>query len=392
MSTIIYGSSRKSKETHLFTKDNPFLAQIKYRLLLNKAGSCKKTFHLALDITGSAITYHEGDAVGIWPQNDPALVAALLSLLRVPKETLIRDPHVLTTLSLEEYLYHKPNLSRVTPALLQLLLTSSIPADKRAILTHLLQPENKTMRAQYIKEHDVLTCLKDMLPQTIDVFGFVASLAPMLPRFYSITSSQDLYPHEIHLLVATFSYSLHNEKRSGLASHFLCHSNHNFVPLYVLHNPHFALPTDPRTPVIMIGPGTGVAPYRAFLQKRASLSVKTRNWLFFGECNRAYDFYYEEEFLDYVRRDVLRLSTAFSRDQEHKFYVQHAMEQQSRDIWTWIEEGAHLYVCGDATRMAKDVTQTLLSIFQKEGRFSAEEAKAFLHKLRKEKRYQTDVY
>jgi len=392
MSTIIHGSDRKSKEQPLFTKEDPFLAPILDRRSLNKKGSSKATFHLSLDIQGSSITYQEGDAVGIWPRQDPTLVEELLALLKAPKQTMVKDPRLNMEMSLENYLYTRANLSRVTPALLQLLASSAVSTQKKDFLQNLLRPDSKELRALYSKNHDVVTCLQDLLPHDLSIQEFINTLSPMLPRFYSIASSQQQYPHEIHLLVSTFSYEVQHETRFGLGSHFLCHSNTPFVPLYVQHNPNFRLPEDPKTPIIMIGPGTGIAPYRAFLQHRASLSTPTRNWLFFGECHQAFDFYYKDELETYVKKGILQLSTAFSRDQDHKIYVQHVMEENAKDIWHWIQEGCHIYLCGDATHMAKDVTHTLLSIIHKEGDLSEEDAKALLQSLRKEKRFQADVY
>lgn len=392
MSTIIYGLPRKSKEKHIFTKEDPFLAPIKERYVLNKQGSCKKTFHISLDVSDSSIIYQEGDAIGIWPQNDSSIVTSLLSFIKDSKDTVVQDPRSEQKLSLEQYLYHKANLSRVSLSLLQLILDSSPSTQHIDRLRNLLIPDHKTLRAEYIKEHDVLTCLNDFAPTGLDAHTLVTALSPMLPRFYSIASSQVRYPHEIHLLVSTFSYAIQNEVRTGLGSHFLCYSEHSTVPLYVQHNPNFALPTHPETPILMIGPGTGIAPYRAFLQRRASLPIKTRNWLFFGECNEAYDFYYQKELSHYITEGYLKLSTAFSRDQPHKVYVQHRLLEQSREVWAFLQEGAYLYLCGDATHMAKDVTEALLTIAQKEGNLSLEQARHFFHHLRKEKRFQSDVY
>lgn len=392
MSTIIYGLTRKSKEKHLVTKEDPFFAPIKHRVLLNKEGSSKKTFHISLDITNSSILYHEGDAIGIWPQNDPVIVASIMTLLNASSQAVVQDPRSEQSLSFKDYLYHKANLSRVTPALLQFLSTTPLATPKITHLQHLLDPSHQLLRTAYFNDHDVLTCLKEYTPQITDLQGFVNTLAPLLPRFYSIASSQTTHPNELHLLVSTFTYRVQDELRTGLGSHFLCYHANASVPLYVQHNPNFALPSNPETPIIMIGPGTGVAPFRAFLQKRASLPLNTRNWLFFGECNRAYDFYYEEEFSHYVQEGLLTLSTAFSRDQSHKIYVQHELERHGQEVWSWVNEGAHIYLCGDATHMAKDVTHALLMIFQTSGKLSIDDSKALLHHLRKTKRFQTDVY
>lgn len=393
MSTIIYTSETKSKEKHLFTKENPFLSKVKQCFLLNKEGSSKKTFHVSLDISNSSITYNEGDAIGILPKNPDYQISTILDITQLSGEEFIQDPRSSCSMSLKDFLYYKANLARVTPALLTLFKTNAFSL-KTALLETLLLTENKTLRTEYIDMHDVLSCVKDFYPQKLIPQEFVNALAPMLPRFYSIASSQSCYPDEIHLLVATFNFTIQGELRAGIGSDFLCYqaSNTTPVPLYVQHNPNFTLPADPTIPIIMIGPGTGVAPYRGFLQKRILSSTKTKNWLFFGECHKACDFYYEEEFLNYEKQGFLKISTAFSRDQEHKIYVQHQMETHAKEFWQWIDQGAIIYLCGDAKHMAKDVTEMLLKIFHKEGNLSMEQSKELLHLLRKQKRFQSDVY
>lgn len=393
MSTIIYGSERKSKEKPLFTKENPFLCKLKKRYLLSKEGSTKKTFHISLDITNSSITYKEGDAIGILPKNPDRQVSCLLSLLSTSGEELIIDSRSTDLISLKDYLYYKANLARVTPALLTLIKNTS-SCFSNSYLETLLIADNKSLRSEYIDMHDVLSCLKEFSPKAIDIQAFVNTLSPILPRFYSVASSQTVYPDEIHLLVATFSYKVQGEERTGIGSDFLCYQADDTtpIPIYIQHNPNFALPADSATPIIMIGPGTGIAPYRGFLQRRALNSTKTRNWLFFGECHKAYDFYYEQELMQYIKEGFLHLSTAFSRDQDYKIYVQHLMNTHAKELWEWIEEGAILYVCGDAKQMAKDVTEMLLKIFQREGNLSLEHSKEFLQLMRKQKRFQADVY
>lgn len=393
MSTTIYTSERKSKEKDLFTKDNPFLSRVKECTLLNKEGSSKRTFHISLDISNSSITYSEGDAIGILPKNPECMISSLLDILGTSGEDFIQDPRSSNLISLKNYLYYKTNLARVTPALLSLLKNNPFSI-KASLLETLLVAENKALRSEYIEIHDVLSCLQDFSPKDLDLQSFVNALPPMLPRFYSIASSQSCYPDEIHLLVATFSYEIQGEARTGIGSDFLCYqaTYDTAIPLYVQHNPNFTLPSDLTIPIIMIGPGTGIAPYRGFLQKRALSTTKTQNWLFFGECHKAYDFYYEQEFQHYAEQGLLRISTAFSRDQEHKIYVQHQMEHHAKELWQWINQNAVLYLCGDAKEMAKDVTEMLLKIFQREGNLSLERSKELLQLMRKQKRFQTDVY
>jgi sulfite reductase (NADPH) flavoprotein alpha-component len=400
MSTIIDGSERKSKEKPLFTKENPFLSYLRERAPLSKEGSSKKTFHLSLKINNPSFLYKEGDAIGVLPKNPDSLVSAILSLLNTAGDVVIKNPRSLNPespeqLSFKDYLYYKTNLTRVTPALLHLInnTLSSHPD-----LEKLLLPENKLLRSDYTEKHDLLSCLEYFSPKNLDLQELVNATSPILPRFYSIASSSSHYPEEIHLLVSTFSYTVQEKPRTGVGSQFLCYEA-DFstpIPIYVQHNPNFCLPSDLTTPMIMIGAGTGIAPYRAFLQQRShalSSSIqKPRFWLFFGERNQAFDFYYEQELTRYVNQGLLKLSAAFSRDQQHKIYIQHLMEEQSKELWQWIQEGANIYLCGDAKQMAKDVNNTLLSIFQKEGSLSLEESKELLHLMRKQKRFQVDVY
>jgi len=393
MSTIIYTSNRKSKEQSLFTKNDPFITCLKSRKLLNSPTSSKQTFHICLSLQGFSPPYQEGDAVAIFPKNPKNLISSILNLLNAKGDELLKDPKTNEPAVLETYLTEKSNLSRITSTLLTLLSTCS---SKNPFLKDLLTETKKSERAHYIQSHDLLTCLKDLSPlEPLDLQAFIASLPPMLPRFYSIASSLSCYPEELHLLVATFSYQVQQEIRTGVGSDFLCNRAailETPIALYIQSNPNFSLPLDPNTPIIMIGAGTGIAPYRSFLQKRSLEQIKTRNWLIFGERNRQSDFYYEEELQDYVEKGLLTLTTAFSRDQQAKCYVQHQMTAHSKQVWEWIEQGAILYVCGDAEHMAKDVQKTLIDILHKEGGYSLEDAAQFLQKLRKEKRYQTDVY
>jgi sulfite reductase (NADPH) flavoprotein alpha-component len=218
---------------------------------------------------------------------------------------------------------------------------------------------------------------------------------PLLPRFYSIANSPKVFPHEIHLLVAHHTYHNHGQTRRGVASHFLCEIAQigtTSLPIYLQPTPHFTLPEDPRADIILIGPGTGVAPFRAFLQERLATQAPGRNWLFFGERHRAYDFYYQEFWLALEEQGHLRLDLAFSRDTPQKIYVQHKMYESRKSLWNWLEHGAFFYICGDATRMVKEVETTLCHIVKEEGKKSEEEALAYLKQLKRAKRYLTDVY
>ena len=311
----------------LIDKSNPFPAKIKERSLLNKAGSTKQTYHLVLDIKGSNLTFKPGDSIAVIPQNDPARVEDALRTLNANPEELIVDPRSQQPMTMRAYLTNKVNLTR-------------LPA-----------------------------------------------FAPLLPRFYSVASSPNTHPDEIHLLVALLP--------DGVASPFLCHTAEleiTPIPIYLQPAHAFFLPHNPETHIIMIGPGTGIAPFRAFMQERLHTQSPGKNWLFFGERNRASDFFYEDFWTALAAEDRLRLDLAFSRDQEEKCYVQHQMYRQSKELWDWIQEGAHIYVCGDKEKMAKDVDATLQKIAVEQGNLSPEDARLYVRGLRTQKRYLLDVY
>ena len=368
----------------LFSKETPFLAKISERQLLSGNNSSKKTYHISLNIKGSGLSFEEGDAVGIIPSNDPSLVKRILTITQLPKECQVIHPRTKLVMTFEDFLTKAANLSRVTPSLFSLL------KNQTSSLSTLNDEEIKDLCVS----HDVVTFLDHFFLQTVDIQDFCDAFSPLLPRFYSIASSQLVSADSIDLLVASFTYSVQNEKRAGLGSEFLCSFaklDESVVPLYIHHNPHFKLPLDSSVPIVMLGAGTGIAPYRAFLQNRA-FDHTSKNWLFFGERQKSCDFYYEKELLDYAKRGLLELTTAFSRDQEEKIYIQHQLYSHRVKVWEWIEQGAVIYLCGDAKQMAKDVTATLLKIFESEGGLSEIKAKEFFLQLRKEKRFQQDVY
>lgn len=395
MSTIICDSKTKK----VFSKEAPFLAKIKERYLLNKEGSTKKTYHLSLDISSSEIEYEEGDAIGILPSNPSYLVNPLISLINSnPKENVIdpreKEPFISpTSYDLLEYLTKKVNLSKVTPSLLKVLKTFCSNEADRNFFEQMLLEENKDKRASLMSSFDVITLLKKYPLYGISAQNFIESLAPMLPRFYSIASSYQKHPNEIHLLVGTFSFMIQDEIRAGVGSEFLCSiaEHASQIPLYLHKNPNFKLPHDLSAPVIMIGAGTGLAPYKGFLEKRA-YHEQTKNWLVFGERESKVDFYYEEYLRSLEKSSILKLSTAFSRDQQEKVYIQHRLYEERATIWQWICEGAYLYLCGDAKQMAKDVIETLTTIISEMSETSLQEAKAFLQELKKAKRFQLDIY
>lgn len=396
MSTIFSSSDSKNEENATFSKDRPFFGKIKSRYLLNKKGSSKKTYHVSIDISGSNISYQEGDALAIYPSNPEYLVDFLIKFLNEDKQTQVffTKKTVEYTTTLHDYLASHANLSRISPALFDLFRQFSTCSVFKAHLELLSSIEEKENRIAYIQSHDVISMAKMAGSLCCSTQEFTACLAPMLPRFYSIASSSSVSKDAIDLLVATFSYEVHGELREGIGSEFLCTkaTEKTPIPLYVHSNPNFKLPENSETPIIMIGPGTGLAPFRGFIQKRVADNPLSKNWLFFGERHRVCDFYYEHELTAFEKQNSLKLSCAFSRDQEDKIYVQHKLLEHKQELWQWLLEGACIYVCGDAKQMAKDVTAALLTIFESEGNLSPAEQKDLFSQLKKAKRLQMDVY
>jgi sulfite reductase (NADPH) flavoprotein alpha-component len=374
---------------------HPAPAVIKERFLLTKQGSTKRTFHLSLDITQAPIQFKVGDSIGIYAQNDPHLVQHLLEAMKAKGDELIYDPRTHTPLTLWEFLSFKANLSRLTSSFLKLFYEHEQKHDKKNSLQRLLQTENKPLLSQYLSTHDPLDLFKEYQDVQAPLQELCAQFGPLLPRFYSVASSQQLFKQEVHLTVALFSFTHNEEQRYGVGSHFLCHLaevQKTPIPIYVQPAHHFTLPADDTAPIIMIGPGTGVAPFRAFMQERLARNATGKNWLFFGERNRQFDYFYQDEWESWVSQGKLVLDLAFSRDQEEKIYVQHKMLERAKQLWSWLEEGAYFFVCGDAHRMAKDVEHALQRIIQEQGQMSEEAAKAYVKTLRSQKRYLADVY
>ncbi len=376
-----------------YSRTKPYITQIKERTLLNAPHSTKKTYHISLHTSNENLPFLPGDSIGILPHNDPAMVHHLLTLLGNTPEEHLTDPRTGESMNAFSYFCTKVNLSRINSSFLRHLLTKNPSFTK---LPSLLLPENKTSLTSFLQGKDLIDILLEF-PSTnaTSLQELSQHFSPLLPRFYSISSSRSAYPNEVHILVALSSHTHRDTLHYGVASHFLCNlANEDLTPisLYIQPSQHFRLPVDTSKNIIMIGPGTGVAPYRAFLQERSIQGGTGKNWLFFGGRNRNCDFFYEEYWTSLLSVNKLRLSTAFSRDQEEKEYVQHKLLQESQDIWHWLQEGSYFYVCGDASHMAKDVETTLLQIIQEQGSLSQEDAKSYFKSLKTNKRYITDVY
>jgi sulfite reductase (NADPH) flavoprotein alpha-component len=371
--------------TTVITRDNPAIATFLSRTRLNKPGSEKETCHVEIDLKGTALDYMVGDSFGLFPTNDPALVDAVIKTLDAPSDFPIGGR------TLREVLIDGVSLAPAPDMLFQLYsyLTGGARRQKAKALAAGEDPDGDAAAL------DVLAAIEKFPGLRPDPEAFIEALDPLQPRLYSIASSPKIDPRRVALTVDTVRYAIAKRTRLGVASTFLAARIRENAPLrcYVQKAHAFGLPADPNVPIIMIGPGTGVAPFRAFLHERMATKAKGRNWLFFGHQRSSFDFFYEDEFAGMKANGVLtRLSLAWSRDGEQKFYVQDRMREVGRDLWAWLADGAHVYVCGDAKRMAKDVERALVDIVAQHGARTADQAIAFVAELKKQGRYQQDVY
>ena len=367
------------------SRDNPAIATFVSRTRLNKPGSAKETWHIEFDLTESRLDYAVGDSFGLLPTNDLALVDAVLKALDAPPDFPIGGR------TLREVLIDGVSLSPAPDMLFQLFsyITGGERRKKAKALADGGDPDGDAATL------DVLAAIEKFQGVRPDPEAFIESLDPLQPRLYSISSSPKVHRGRVALTVDAVRYDIKDRGRLGVASTFLAGrvASGDKIKVYVQKAHAFALPADPSVPIIMIGPGTGIAPFRAFLHERLATKAPGRNWLFFGHQRRDCDFFYEDELTGMKAAGVLtRLSLAWSRDDNEKFYVQHRMAEVGRDLWSWIADGAHIYVCGDAQRMAKDVERALVDIVAAHGARSANEAIAFVAELKKAGRYQTDVY
>jgi sulfite reductase (NADPH) flavoprotein alpha-component len=367
------------------SRDNPAVATVLSRTLLNKQGSEKETWHVEFDLSACGLDYTVGDAFGLFPANDPALVEAVIKALGAPADFPIGGR------TLRECLTDGVSLSPAPDMLFQ-LFSYITGGDRRKKARALSTGEDPDGDAPTL---DVLGAIEKFPGIRPDPEAFIEALDPLQPRLYSISSSPKVHKGRVSLTVDTVRYDIAKRKRLGVASTFLAGRVEpgDKLRVYVQKAHAFGLPADPNVPIIMVGPGTGVAPFRAFLHERMATKAPGRNWLFFGHQKRDFDFFYEDELSGMKNAGVLtRLSLAWSRDNEEKFYVQDRMREVGRDLWSWLADGAHFYVCGDAKRMAKDVELALVDIVAQHGVRSAADAAAFVAELKKSGRYQQDVY
>ncbi len=367
------------------SRDNPLEATFLSRRRLNRDGSEKETWHIEFDLAESGLDYVVGDSFGIFPTNDPALVEAIIAALDAPADFPIGGR------PLRDVLTDGVSLSPAPDMLFQLVsyITGGERRQKAKALAEGRDPDGDAATL------DVLAALEKFSGIRPDPEAFIEALDPLQPRVYSISSSIKSNPGRVSLTVDAVRYKIDARTRLGVASTFLGGRIRpgEKIKVYVQKAQHFALPANSGKPIIMIGPGTGVAPFRAFLQERAATDAPGANWLFFGHQRSDFDFFYKEEF-DAMRKSghLHRLTLAWSRDGDQKIYVQDRMRESGRDLWEWISQGAYIYVCGDALRMAKDVEKALIDVVAQHGKRTPEDAARFVADLKKNDRYQTDVY
>lgn len=371
-----------------FGKANPFPSRLLKNHLLNKPGSAKEVRHFALSLADSGLSYEAGDALGVLPWNSPALVEDLINALRAKADQTVILGN--SSMPLREALTVHLDITKPSRELLD-AVAQSVPGGE---LAPLLATDRAADLKAWLWGRDVLDVLA-LAPVPLPVAQFLPLLRKLTPRLYSISSSPKAHPGEVHLTVSAVRYESHGRKRQGVASAFLADgiAGQDLVKVFVQPSHGFKLPANGRAPLIMVGPGTGIAPFRAFLEERQATGAEGRNWLFFGDQKRASDFLYEEQLTAWQKSGLLtRLDLAFSRDQEQKVYVQDRLIENAREVWQWLDEGAHFYVCGDASRMAKDVDAALHKIVATVGGKSPDAAKAHVAMLKSAKRYQRDVY
>jgi len=369
-----------------YTKEEPLVATLAVNQKITGRDSEKDVRHIEIDLGDSGLRYQPGDALGVWYQNDPALVRELVELLWLKGDEPVTVDG--KTLPLSEALEWHFELTVNTASIVENYAKLSRSE------TLLPMVGDKARLQHYAATTPIVDMVRFSAAQ-LDAEALIGLLRPLTPRLYSIASSQAEVESEVHVTVGVVRYDVEGRARTGGASGFLADrvEEDGEIRVFIEHNDNFRLPANPETPVIMIGPGTGIAPFRAFMQQRAADEAPGKNWLIFGNPHFTEDFLYQVEWQRYVKEGVLnRIDLAWSRDQKEKIYVQDKLREQGAELWRWINEGAHIYVCGDATRMARDVEQALLEVIAEFGGMDTETADEYLSELRVERRYQRDVY
>ncbi|HEY8961701.1 MAG TPA: assimilatory sulfite reductase (NADPH) flavoprotein subunit [Luteolibacter sp.] len=387
---VFAGAPAAVSSTVEYGKKNPFPSEVVEHVILNGEGSTKETLHVGLSLDGSGLVYEPGDALAVLPVNAPDVVEAVLKAAKLTGTESVEVKGEGSKL-LADALREDFDITAVSRAVLTKLQATTGSTE----LAALLADDAKEQLKAWTYGREIVDAIETFAPNGLAAAQLTGILRKLPPRLYSIASSPLAHPGEVHLTVAAVRYESNGRQRKGVCSTYLADlvKEGSKTRVFVQPNKHFRLPASGETPVIMVGPGTGVAPFRAFVEHRAALGHPGKNWLFFGDQRYTYDFLYQLEWQDHLKSGVLsKLDVAFSRDQPEKIYVQQKMLEHAKELYAWLEEGAHFYVCGDASRMAHDVHETLLSIIEKQGNKSREAAEAYVEDLKKSHRYQRDVY
>lgn len=380
-----------------YDKTNPFPAKLKLRRRENAPESQKETVHLEIDLTGSGLVYKSGDSLGVYPRQTPQLVDAVLKAYKFSGDETVSIPKTEKTLTLRDALTTEFSLGAVTKKFVQFAHDNAADAADKAKLAEVLGNADPAAQKAWIDARHVVDIGEEFPSVQCGAQSFVEQLRRLMPRLYSISSSPNFVGKDsVHLTVAVVRYETNGRKRDGVCSTFLgeyAKVGETTLPVFV-SNSHFGPPTDLDAPMIMVGPGTGIAPFRSFVQDRAAKGAKGKNWLFFGDQRVKTDFLYRKEWEDALASGLLtRLDCAWSRDQDYKIYVQDKIREAGAEVWKWLnDDGAYFYICGDAKRMAKDVETALLDIFKTHGGLDDAGAAAKLKELKAAGRYQKDVY
>ncbi|MBU2892133.1 assimilatory sulfite reductase (NADPH) flavoprotein subunit [Colwellia sp. D2M02] len=374
----------------IYTKQNPLAAEFSVSQKITGRDSAKDVRHIEIDLGESGLTYQVGDALGVWFENDEALVNELVAELNATgdEKVSLKINGETQEISLKEALINHLEITQTAPAFIE--FWAALSNDKALLEV----ASDKNTAREFAGNHQIVEVVA-LAKAAVEPQTFVDNLRKITPRLYSIASAQAEVEEEVHLTVGVVAYEANGKERIGGASGFLANrlEEGQKVRVFVEHNDNFRLPENNDTPVIMIGPGTGVAPFRAFMQQREAVEASGDNWMFFGDQTFTQDFLYQVEWQNYLKSGLLtRMDVAFSRDQAQKIYVQDRLKEQASDVFSWLERGAHLYICGDANRMAKDVHQALVEIISEHGKLTIEQAEDYLKSLRSNKRYQKDVY
>ncbi|WEK55614.1 MAG: assimilatory sulfite reductase (NADPH) flavoprotein subunit [Candidatus Cohnella colombiensis] len=374
-----------------YSRTHPFQAEVLENINLNGRGSSRETRHLELSLEGSNLQYEPGDCLGIYPENNPQLVDQLVSALGWNADEQVSVNKQGEQRALRDALRNNFEITVLTKPVLE----QAVKLTANEGLSKLLAAGNEAELKAYIKERDLLDLVQDFGPWNATAAQFVSILRKLPARLYSIASSNQANPDEVHLTIRAVRYETLGRDRFGVCSTQVAERLEigDTLPVYIHQNPNFKLPANPDAPIIMIGPGTGVAPFRAFVEERAELGATGKSWLFYGDQHFLTDFLYQTDWQRWIKEGALtKMDVAFSRDTDQKVYVQHRMLEKGRELFEWLEEGASVYICGDEKHMAHDVHAALLTIIEREGGKSSEEAAAYLANLQQQKRYQRDVY